>query len=123
MLSRCRQCQLKMADVINVADAVTGFLAESRVSLDIYLVIFYVDIYMEIFSCSTTVKMFPLHPPPEQVIPIIIIVATNDVQACGKHRFGCGNTLLLAGNAHGFGGLLHRLRTGTRQTHHLFCSQ
>ena len=39
-----------MADVTNVANAVTGFMAESRVGLDIYLVIFYVEIYMEIFS-------------------------------------------------------------------------
>jgi hypothetical protein len=33
----------------NVADAVTGFVAGSRVSLDIYLVFFYLDIYMVIF--------------------------------------------------------------------------
>ena len=34
----------------NVADAVTGFVAGSRVVLDIYLVLFYLDIYMLIFS-------------------------------------------------------------------------
>jgi hypothetical protein len=34
----------------NVADAVTGFVAGSRVGLDIYLVFFYLDIYMVIFS-------------------------------------------------------------------------
>ncbi len=34
----------------NVADVVTGFLAGSRVGLDIYLVFFYLDIYMVIFS-------------------------------------------------------------------------
>ena len=34
----------------NVADVVTGFVAGSRVGVDTYLVLFYLDIYMVIFS-------------------------------------------------------------------------
>ena len=53
--------------------------------------------YLTLVSCiSTTTKMSPLLPPPEQVIPIVSIVATDNVQECGKHHFGCSNTLLLA---------------------------
>ena len=38
-----------LGDIWNVANAMTGFMAESHVGLDIYLVFFYLDIYMVIF--------------------------------------------------------------------------
>ena len=58
-------------------------------------------------------------PPPERAIPIVTIVMTGNVQECGEHRFGVSNTLMLAWNARGFGGLLHGPRSGTGKTHHL----
>ena len=77
-----------------------------------------VPYYFVLLSCSTTTKMSHLLPLLEWAIPIVSIVTTGNVQAYGKHCFGCHNTLMLAWNAHGFGGLLHWPRNGTRQTHH-----
>ena len=51
--------------------------------------------------------MFCSLPPQEQVVAIVSISATDNVQACRKHRFGCGDTLILVRNARGFSGLLH----------------
>ena len=76
-------------------------------------------LYGNIVSCSTATKMSPSLPPPERAVPIVTIVATDNVQECGEHRFGCSNTLMLAWNARGFGGLLRRQRSGFGQTHHL----
>ena len=56
--------------------------------------------------------MFPLLPPPEQVVPIVGIVATSNGRTCDVHRFGCGNALLLSRPARGCGVLLHLQKTG-----------
>ena len=80
---------------------------------------------LTVISCPATQQkmMFSPLPPPEQVVLVVSIVElTMNVQACGEHHFCFGNTLLLAWNVHGFGGLLHRLRNGMGQTHHLFYS-
>ena len=104
----------------NVADAVIGFVAGSRVGLDIYLVFFYLDIYMVIFPCSTTAKMFPSLPPSERVVPIDGIIHTSQGYPHDVHHFGCRTALLSVRTAHGFGGLLRRPGKGTGQTHDCF---
>ncbi len=55
--------------------------------------------------------MSPSLPPPEQVVPIVSNAATDNVQVCGKHHFGCGGTVLLAYHARGFSGFLNRRET------------
>ena len=67
-------------------------------------------LYGNIVSCSTAM-MSPSLPPPERAVPIVTIVTTDNVQECGEHRFGVSNTLMLAWNARGFGGLLRRPRS------------
>ena len=56
--------------------------------------------------------MSPSLLPPEWIVPIVSIAATDNVQVCGKHHFGCGGMVLLAYHAHGFSGFLHRQETG-----------
>ena len=56
--------------------------------------------------------MFSSLPPPEQVVPIVGIVATSNGRTCDVHRFGCGNALLLSRPARGCGVLLHLRKTG-----------
>ena len=56
--------------------------------------------------------MSPSLPPSEQVIPVLSVVTTDNVQACDEHCFGFGNMLRLAWNVHGFGGFLHLPRNG-----------
>ena len=69
--------------------------------------------YCTAISCPTARKkmMFPSLPPPEQVVPIVGIVATDNGRTCDKHRFGCGNSLLLARPARGCGILLRLRKT------------
>ena len=43
----------------------------------------------------------------DQLVPIVGVVAINNLCMCNKPCFHCCNLLLLARNAHGFGGLLH----------------
>ena len=50
--------------------------------------------------------MFPSLPPPGRVVPIVGIVVMNNCCTCERHRFGCGNLLLLARPACGGGVLL-----------------
>ena len=56
--------------------------------------------------------MFPSLPLPEQVVPIVGIVATSNGRTCDVHRFGCGNVLLLSRPARGCGVLLRLQKTG-----------
>ena len=55
--------------------------------------------------------MFPSLPPPERTVPIVGIIATSNGRTCNVHRFGCGNSLLLARPARGCGVLLRLKRT------------
>ncbi len=55
--------------------------------------------------------MFPSLPPPERVVPIVGIIATNNGRTCNVHRFGCGNAILLARPARGCGVLLRLKQT------------
>ena len=68
--------------------------------------------YLHTVFCAVKM-MFPSLPPPEQVVPIVGIVATDNGRTCAKHRFGCGNLLLLARTARGCGVLLRLRRTAS----------
>ena len=70
-------------------------------------------IYVIIFSCSTTTKLFPLIPPLEQVVPTISIVAASHGCACDVHCFGGGNALLLAWNPSNFVGYGQEMETNS----------
>ncbi len=63
-------------------------------------------LYSIILSCYTAKMMYPLLPPPEWTVPIVSIIETNNGHMCDVHRFGCGNSFLLARPAHGCGVLL-----------------
>ena len=54
--------------------------------------------YCTVLSCPATKQkmMFPSLPPPDRVVPIVGIIATNNGRTCNVHRFGCGNSILLA---------------------------
>ncbi len=54
-----------------------------------------------------TKKMFAPLLPPEWLVPIVGMIATNNGQTCQNHCFGCGNALLMGLPAHGCGVLLH----------------
>ena len=64
-------------------------------------------LYGIILSC----KMFAPLPPPERIVPIVGIVATNNGRTCQNHHFGCGNALLMSLPANGCGVLLHLKKT------------
>ena len=68
--------------------------------------ILYDILYSIILSCYTTKMMFLLFPPPEWVVPIDGIIATDNGRICNVHRFACRNSLLLATPARGCGVLL-----------------
>ncbi len=68
-------------------------------------------LYGIILSCYTEKMMFPLLPPPECTIPIVGIIETNNGRTCDVHRFGCGNSLLLARPVLGCGVLLRLKQT------------
>ena len=57
------------------------------------------------------VKMFAPLPPPERLVPIVGIVATNNGCTCSNHLFGCGNALLMSLPANGCGVLLRLRKT------------
>ena len=57
------------------------------------------------------VKMFAPLPPPERLVPIVGIVATNNGSTCSNHLCGCGNALLMSLPANGCGVLLHLKKT------------
>ena len=106
----------------NIADVLTGFMAGSCVSLDIYLIIFYLDIYI--------VNFFLLHNSDNVSLALNTrtgcsncwgIVNKTHGHTCDVHHFGGGTVLLSMRTMHGFGGLLHRLGNGTGRTHHLIC--
>ena len=65
-------------------------------------------------SCPATEQkmMYPSLPPPEQVVPIVGIVATSNGRTCDVHCFGCGNALLLSRPARGCGVLLRLRKMG-----------
>ena len=51
--------------------------------------------------------MFPSsHQPPEQLVPGVGNIATNNGRMCGKYHYSCGNALLLVRWSHGSGVLL-----------------
>ena len=60
-------------------------------------------------------KMLPSLPPPEQLVPIVGFIATNNGRTCEEHRFGCGNVLLLGRPAHGCGVLLRLRKTSPNE--------
>ena len=64
-------------------------------------------LYGIILSC----KMFAPLPPPERIVPIVGIVATNNGRTCQNHHFGCGNALLMSLPANGCGVLLRLRKT------------
>ena len=86
--------------------------AHHLTSLDVFLV--GLHILYAFFVYTPKIMMFQSLPPPKWVVPIVSIVATDNVQACGKHRFGCSNTLVSAWNVRYFGGSLRRPRNGAR---------
>ena len=54
-------------------------------------------------------------PPPGHFAPIVGIVATDNGRISKKHRFGCGNSLLLVRPARGCGVLLRLRRTSASE--------
>ncbi len=56
-------------------------------------------------------KLFAACRPPEWLLPIDDIIATNNGCMCDVHCIGCSIMLLLARMVHGFGRLLHLLET------------
>ena len=81
--------------------------------------ILYDVLYGVILSCK---QMFAPLPPPERIVPIVGIIATNNGRTCQNHHFGCGNALLMSLPANSGGVLLHlkKLCTATLQLI-LFC--
>ncbi len=59
--------------------------------------------------------LFPSLPPPERLVPIVDIVATNNGCTCLEHCFGCGNVLLLGRAGHGCGVLLRLWMTAPNE--------
>ena len=78
--------------------------------------ILYDILYGNIVSC----KLFVPLPPPEWLVPIVGIIATNNGCTCQNHHFGCGNALLMSLPANGCGVLLCLKKTVTLQLI-LFC--
>ena len=67
--------------------------------------------YDELYDIIVSCKMFAPLPPPEWLVPIVGIVATNNGRTCQNHHFGCGNALLMSLPANGCGVLLHLKKT------------
>jgi hypothetical protein len=96
-------------------------MAGSRVGLDIYLALFYLDIYMVILSRLNNSKDVSVAPTAlERIVQFVGIIQKTHGRTCDVHHFGDSTALLSVRTAHGFGRLLRGPGNDTGQTHHLF---
>ena len=65
--------------------------------------IFLVGLHIYLVFC---IMFQSSHRPLERLVPGVGNIATNNGRTCGKYRYSCGNTLLLARWSHGSGVLL-----------------